>query len=66
MVKLSMFRNVTLVHKGCQTRRVNPGVTSRLRHTAVIVTGQVYSTDGQKSIGHKNSSERQANPSTEQ
>jgi len=61
-----MFRNVTQVHKGRQTRRVNPSVTSRLRHAAVIVTGQVCSTDGQKSVGHKNRSESQTNPSTKQ
>jgi len=52
-----MFRNVMQVHKGRQTRRVIPGVTSHLRHTVVIVTGQVYSTDGQKSVSHKNRSE---------
>jgi len=27
MVTLSMFRNVTQVHKGRQIRKVNPGVT---------------------------------------
>lgn len=66
MVTLSMFRNVTQVHKGPQTPRVNPGVTSRLRHTAVIVIGQVYSIDGQISVGHKNRPESQTNPSTKQ